>query len=179
MNQRMKMNRLATALGVAALMLVSQTGLLAQGVREIPDAVYYNGKVITVDSANSTKEAFAVKGDKFLAVGTTREMRALAGPQTQQVDLKGKAVMPGMMDNHNHAYHAAMANRGIDLKEVTSLAALLEGVRKAAAAAGPGKAVYVASGWELNKFPEKRPPNRQDILGGGGDLSQPRANLFE
>ena len=163
MNQRMKTNRLATVLGVAALMLVSHTGLLAQGVREIPDAVYYNGKVITVDSANSTKEAFAVKGDKFLAVGTTREMRALAGPQTQQVDLKGKAVMPGMMDNHNHAYHAAMANRGIDLKEVTSLAALLEGVRKAAAAAGPGKAVYVASGWELNKFPEKRPPNRQDI----------------
>src|ERR1700675_3803862 len=117
MNQRqMKMNRLAAVLGVAAaaFLLVSPSGLLAQGVREIPDAVYYNGKVITVDSANSTKEAFAVKGDKFLAVGTTREMRALAGPKTQLVDLKGKAVMPGLMDNHNHAYHAAMANRGID-----------------------------------------------------------------
>ena len=161
----MKMNRLATIVGVAAAasLLVSPAGLFAQGVREIPDAVYYNGKVITVDSANSTKEAFAVKGDKFLAVGATREMRALAGPQTQQVDLKGKAVMPGMMDNHNHAYHAAMAKRGIDLREVTSLAALLDGVRKAAASAGPGKAVYVASGWELNKFPEKRPPSRQDI----------------
>jgi predicted amidohydrolase YtcJ len=56
-----------------------------------------------------------------------------------------------------------MANRGIDLKEVPSLAALLDGVRKAAAAAGPGKAVYVASGWQLSKFPEKHPPMRQDI----------------
>ncbi len=148
---------------VISLVLLTVAGLLGQGIREVPDAVFYNGKVITVDSSNSIKEAFAVKGDKFLAVGTTREMRALAGPQTQLVDLKTKAVMPGLMDNHNHAYHAAMANRGIDLKEVESLAALLEGVRKAAAAAGPGKAIYVASGWQLNKFPEKHPPMRQDI----------------
>ena len=148
---------------VISLVLLTVAGLFGQGIREVPDAVFYNGKVITVDSSNSIKEAFAVKGDKFLAVGTTREMRALAGPQTQLVDLKAKAVMPGLMDNHNHAYHAAMANRGIDLKEVESLAALLEGVRKAAAAAGPGKAIYVASGWQLNKFPEKHPPMRQDI----------------
>jgi len=148
---------------VISLVLLTVAGLFGQGIREVPDAVFYNGKVITVDSSNSIKEAFAVKGDKFLAVGTTREMRALAGPQTQLVDLKTKAVMPGLMDNHNHAYHAAMANRGIDLKEVESLAALLEGVRKAAAAAGPGKAIYVASGWQLNKFPEKHPPMRQDI----------------
>ena len=150
-------------LSLIVVIVVSQIALFAQGTREIPDAVFYNGKVITVDGLNSIREAFAVKGDKFLAVGTSREMRALAGPRTELVDLKGKAVMPGMMDNHNHAYHAAMANRGIDLKDVTSLAALLEGVRKAAAAAGPGKAVYVASGWQLNKFPEKHPPMRQDI----------------
>ena len=159
----MQMKRMATIAGVLLVIVGGQTGLLGQGIREVPDAVFYNGKVITVDSSNNIKEAFAVKAGKFLAVGTTREMRALAGSQTQLVDLKGKAVMPGLMDNHNHAYHAAMANRGIDLKEVTSLAALLEGVRKAAAAAVPGKSIYVASGWELNKFPEKHPPMRQDI----------------
>ncbi len=137
--------------------------LFAQGIREIPDTVFYNGKVITVDTSNSIKEAFAIKGDKFLTVGTTREMRALAGPRTQFVDLNGKAVMPGLMDNHNHAYHAAMANRGVDLRKAPSLAALLDGVRNAASAAGPGKAIYVASGWQLNNFPEKRPPMRQDI----------------
>ncbi len=64
--------------------------------------------------------------------------------------------MPGLMDNHNHAYHAAMANRGIDLREAPSLAALLDGVRRASAAAGPGKTIYVASGWQLNNFAEKR-----------------------
>ena len=122
---------------ISLLIFGVTTLLFGQGTREVPDAVFYNGKVITVDSSNSIKEAFAVKGDKFLAVGTTREMRALAGSQTRLVDLKGKAVMPGLMDNHNHAYHAAMANRGIDLKEAPSLAAMLDGVRKDAASAGP------------------------------------------
>src|SRR2546426_3368954 len=158
-----KMKEIAAVIIASSLIVVSQTGVFGQGIREVPDVVFYNGKVITVDLSNSIKEAFAIKDDKFLAVGTTREMRALAGPRTQLVDLKSKAVMPGLMDNHNHAYHAAMANRGIDLKEVTSLAALLDGVRKAAAAAGPGKAIYVASGWDLSKFPEKHPPMRQDI----------------
>ncbi len=54
--------------------------LVAQGIREIPDTVFYNGKVITVDASNSIKEGFAIKGDKSFAVGTNREMRALAGP---------------------------------------------------------------------------------------------------
>src|SRR5438105_6150210 len=155
--------KMTVAVSVGLLILALTTGLFGQGMREVPDAVFYNGKVITVDSSNGIKEAFAVKGDKFLAVGTNRDIRALAGPKTQMVDLKGKAVMPGLMDNHNHAYHAAMANRGIDLKEAPSLAALLEGVRKAATSAGPGKAIYVASGWQLSRFPEKHPPMRQDI----------------
>src|SRR5205823_7038279 len=160
-NQRKAKTTSAVCAGLLIFALTA--ALVGQGTREVPDAVFYNGKVITVDSSNSIKEAFAVKGDKFLAVGTNREMRALAGSQTQLVDLKGKAVMPGLMDNHNHAYHAAMANRGIDLKEASSLAGLLDGVQKAAVAAGPGKAIYVASGWQLNKFPEKHPPMRQDI----------------
>jgi predicted amidohydrolase YtcJ len=90
-------------------------------------------------------------------------MRALAGPQTQLVDLRGRAVMPGLMDNHNHAYHAAMASRGLDARDVTSLASLLDRVRRAAQAVPAGRAIYVANGWDLNKFPEKRPPTRQDL----------------
>lgn len=158
----MQMNRVAMVPGVVLLILVSQTGLFGQSI-EVPEAVYYNGKVITVDSSNSIKEAFAIKGDKFLAVGANREMRALAGPQTQLVDLRGRAVMPGLMDNHHHSYHAALASRGIDLREVTSLAGLLERIRQVAAATPAGKAIYGAYGWDLNKFPEKRPPNRQDL----------------
>jgi predicted amidohydrolase YtcJ len=156
---KIRMNRVVLT---ALLMLGIQALLPGQRI-EVPDAVYFNGKVITVDSANSIREAFAIKGDKFLAVGTSSEMRALAGPQTQMIDLRGRAVMPGLMDNHNHAYHAALANRGINVRDVTSLSALLDRIKQAAVTAGPGKAIYVASGWNLNSFPEKREPTRQDL----------------
>lgn len=161
---RLQMTQLAAIFGVVWLTLASGANVFGQRI-EVPDAVYFNGKVITVDTGNTVKEAFAVKGDKFLAVGATRDMQALAGPQTQLIDLGGRAVMPGLMDNHNHAYHAALANRGIDVREVTSLAGLLDRIRQAAAAAGRGKAVYVGSGWDLSKFPEKREPTRQDLDG--------------
>jgi len=88
-------------------------------------------------------------------------MRALPAPK-RNAGFEGESRDAGLMDNHNHAYHAAMANRGIDLKEVESLAALLEGVRKAACSR-PGKAIYVASGWQPEQIPRKHPPMRQDI----------------
>ena len=130
---------------------------------EVPDTVFYNGKVITVDSSDSIVEAFAVAGEQFLAVGASEEMRALAGAGTELVDLGGRAVIPGLMDNHNHAFHAANAYRGMDLSDVASLAELLERIRLAAAGAGPGEAVYGRYGWDPGRFPDGGPPSRQDL----------------
>ena len=178
MNPSNQRNAKTTSAACAGLLIFALTAALAgQGTREVPDAVFYNGKVITVDSSNSIKEAFAVKGDKFLAVGTTREMRALAGSQTRLVDLKGKAVMPGLMDNHNHAYHAATANRGIDLKEASSLAALLDGVQKAAVAAGPYRFLLSVVGQDWGKIIAGRPGGREQAIQNPGSrpLVEPRS----
>src|ERR1051326_3734729 len=76
-------------------------------VAPVPDEIFYNGKVITVDSGFRTAEAFAVKGENFFAVGRNAEIRALAGPKTRYIDLRGHAVIPGLMDNHTHLFHAA------------------------------------------------------------------------
>ncbi len=46
-----------------------------------PDLVVINAKVTTMDPAQPAAEAFAVKGGRFLAVGSTADMKALAGPQ--------------------------------------------------------------------------------------------------
>src|SRR5437016_12301447 len=88
----------------------------------VPDNIFYNGKVITVDRDFHIAQAFAVKGETFLAVGSNREMRALAGPKTRLIDLTGHAVIPGLMDNHNHQHMAAMLDRGVDMSNLTSLA---------------------------------------------------------
>ena len=68
-----------------------------------PDLVVFNAKVYTVDAARPRAEAFAVRGGRFLAVGTTDEMKALAGKRTQTFDARQMTIVPGFIDCHNHA----------------------------------------------------------------------------
>src|SRR5438477_8271805 len=67
------------------------------------DLVVFNAKVYTVDSRSPKVEAFAVKGGRFLAVGTSPEMKAFIGKATQSFDAKQMTVVPGFIDCHNHA----------------------------------------------------------------------------
>lgn len=66
------------------------------------DLVLLNGKIITVDAKGSIAQAVAVKDGKIVKVGTDVEIRGLAGSRTELLDLKGKAVTPGLVDSHLH-----------------------------------------------------------------------------
>jgi predicted amidohydrolase YtcJ len=68
-----------------------------------PDLVVLNAKVYTMDTATPRAEAFAVHGGRFIAVGTSAAMKALAGKRTQLYDAKGMTIVPGFVDCHNHA----------------------------------------------------------------------------
>src|ERR1019366_3701946 len=129
-----------------------------------PDAVYYNGKIVTVDKPFTIAEAFAVKGDRFIAVGNNAEIRALAGRNTQLLDLQGHTVIPGLMDNHNHMiWHARDIHRGIDMINAPSLTEMLNRIRQGAAKAKPGEVIVASGGWNRAIFPEKRGPNKKDL----------------
>jgi imidazolonepropionase-like amidohydrolase len=67
-----------------------------------PDTILVNGAVLTVDPRDSVAEAVAITGGRISAVGTTAQVKALAGPATQVVDLAGRAVTPGLIDSHVH-----------------------------------------------------------------------------
>src|SRR5262245_30740873 len=67
-----------------------------------PDLILTNGKIITVDERFTIAQAVAIKGERVMAVGTTAEISRLAGPSTRRIDLGGKAVTPGLIDNHAH-----------------------------------------------------------------------------
>ena len=69
------------------------------------DIVLHNGKVLTVDANFSTAEAVAITGNKIAVVGTNQEALAMAGPHTQQIDLKGRTVVPGLMDTHINSWN--------------------------------------------------------------------------
>src|SRR3954452_14780084 len=88
----------------AAPWLRATPALLAPGADgPEPDLVVINAKVYTVDAAQPRAEAFAIKGSRFLAVGSTSDMKALAGKSTQTYDAKGMTIVPGFCDCHNHA----------------------------------------------------------------------------
>ena len=73
------------------------------------DMILFNGKIITVDERFTIAHALAIKGDRIIDVGTTPQIRKLAGANTKVVDLKGKTVIPGLIDSHIHAIRAGLS----------------------------------------------------------------------
>ena len=53
------------------------------------------------------REAMAVKGERIMFLGTTAELLPLAGPNTKKLDLKGRTVIPGIVDSHTHLHNHA------------------------------------------------------------------------
>ncbi len=67
------------------------------------DLVVFNARVHTVDDAAPRAQAFAVRGGRFVAVGTNADIKPLIGKRTQTYDAQGMTVVPGFIDCHNHA----------------------------------------------------------------------------
>lgn len=84
----------------------------------VADLVLYNGKVVTVDDASvspqvgTIAQGVAVRGDRIVFVGTTAQVRALAGRGTREIDLRGRTVLPGLMLTHEHPTDWAWADGG-------------------------------------------------------------------
>src|SRR5262249_48610722 len=66
------------------------------------DLILTNGKIITVDASFTIAEAIAIAGDRIVAVGPEAAMAAHTAPGTRVIDLKKKAVIPGLVDGHAH-----------------------------------------------------------------------------
>jgi predicted amidohydrolase YtcJ len=118
-----------------------------------PDLVLSNGKIITVDERFAIAQAVAIKGDRIVAVGTSQEMAQLAGPNTRRIDLMGKAVTPGLIDNHMHLLRAGTTwLRELRFDGVESRKQAIEMLRARVKAAGPGEWVYNIGGWAHQQF---------------------------
>lgn len=150
------MKTLATRLLALLSLLVAPGAIAQQGPSAPPDAIFYNGKVITVDRGFTIAQAFAIRGDEYVAVGTDAAIRPLAGATTRLIDLKGSAVIPGLSDNHDHLYNSAKVMRGIDLVGATSTAEVVKRLREGFAKAKAAETVFGSVGW-------RAPLNRTDL----------------
>jgi predicted amidohydrolase YtcJ len=80
------------------------------------DKVFNNAKIWTVDPQNPQAEALAIAGGKILAVGSNAEMKKLIGSKTKVVDVKGKRMLPGFIDNHTHFMSGGFQLQNVDLR---------------------------------------------------------------
>ena len=122
------------ALFCGAFMVVS---LAAQSVAP-PELVLTNARIYTVDATKPWAEAVAITGSRITAVGSAREIAALAGPRTRTIDLKGAFVSPGFNDAHVHIDSTGGLLVGVNLLTVHEAKAFTEAVKGAASRLPPG-----------------------------------------
>lgn len=130
-----------------------------------PDLILSNGKIITVDERFSIAQAVAISGNRIVATGTNQEIAKLAGPATRRMDLNGRAVIPGLIDNHMHLLRAANTwARELRWDGVESRSRAIEMLRARVKAAGPGEWVYNIGGWTHQQFADDpRPFTRAEL----------------
>jgi len=129
------------------------------------DVLLVNGKIITVDERFTVAQALGVRGDRIAAVGSNADVSRLAGPATRRVDLAGKAVIPGLIDNHMHLLRAGTTwQREVRLDGVGSRARALELLRARAASTPPGEWIYTLGGWTLEQFADDARPFMREEL---------------
>jgi len=128
------------------------------------DLILHHGLITTLDRSNPVASAVAVKDGKFLAVGPDREIMALAGPNTKIVDLKGKRVLPGLIDNHTHVVRGGL-NFNMELRwdGVRSLADAMAMLKRQVALTPAPQWVRVVGGFTEHQFAEKRLPTIEEI----------------
>lgn len=139
---------------------------------EPPGLLFINGAIVTVDDARPTATAVAVRGERIAWVGDADEARAAAGPGARVVDLGGRALLPGLNDNHTHPMSFGQALGWVDATPTAAptLAALQDAFR--AATAGPGQAAggwLLGRGYDDTRLDTGRHPTRQDLDAATGD----------
>jgi predicted amidohydrolase YtcJ len=128
----------------------------------VPDLALVNGHVHTVDRARPRAEAVAICGERIAAVGSTADIRKLAGPATRIVDLGGKLVLPGFNDTHVHFIDGAEEIVGVDLRPAKSEQEFA--ARLADHAKRLPKGRWILGGyWDHEAWPSKALPTKQLI----------------
>jgi predicted amidohydrolase YtcJ len=127
-----------------------------------PDFVLLDAKVYTVDDAQPTAEAFAVKGDRFVAVGSNDEIRSLAGRGTAVIDAEGMTVTPGFIDAHSHPGYGGINELTLVNLDLRSIAEIQAALRAKAAQTPPGEWI-VGFKFDDTKVREGRRLTRADL----------------
>jgi predicted amidohydrolase YtcJ len=128
------------------------------------DLIFSGGVVHTVDGDNNIAEAVAVADGRILSVGSDPEVRATGDLSTTHIELRGRSLLPGLIDSHAHFTGVGGLQDSIDCKApgMESIAAIVDAVRERAAVLPAGTLIR-GRGYDHTKLAENRHPNRHDF----------------
>jgi len=139
-------------------------GAVAQAQEGTADLILFNGKITTLDRQNPQAQAIAIRGDRFVAAGTEQDVVRLAAANTARIDLKGRRVIPGLIDSHMHIIRGGL-NYNMELRwdGVRSLSDAMRMLKEQVARTPAPQWVRVVGGFTAHQFAEKRLPTLDEI----------------
>jgi hypothetical protein len=127
-----------------------------------PDLIIVNAVIHTMDPNQPTAEALAIYGNRIMAVGSTKDIRKLAGSNTRTVDAKKRLVLPGFNDSHTHFLSGGFQLSSVDLRDANSQNEFAERIRTFAAKLPAGS--WIKGGdWDHERWPDAKLPTKELI----------------
>jgi predicted amidohydrolase YtcJ len=128
------------------------------------DLILRNGRFTTLDRSNPIASAVAIAAGVFTAVGRDSDVMRFAGPDTRIIDLKGRRVLPGLIDNHLHIIRGGL-NFNMELRwdGVRSLADAMAMLKRQVEVTPPPQWVRIVGGFTAHQFVEKRLPTIEEL----------------
>jgi predicted amidohydrolase YtcJ len=153
-----------------ALLLLTAAMTAAPAWSQSADTLLVNGKIVTLDEKSPLRDAMAIREGRIVALGTSAEIRKLAGKSSRVIDLQGRTVIPGLIDSHMHAIRAALSfSTEVNWIGAASLTEALRRIHEASLTMKPGAWLIVAGGWNVQQFKEKRRPTQAELIAAAPD----------
>jgi len=126
------------------------------------DIIFINGNIITVDKNFSIVEAIAIFGNKIEKVGSNSELLKLSNSKTKIIDLKGKTVLPGLVDSHTHPIYAGESELFEEIPNVQTLQELLFYIKEEVKKKNDGEWI-IHPKFFATRLNEMRAPNLKEL----------------
>lgn len=127
-----------------------------------PTLILHGGKIVTVDPDFQIVSAMAIRDDRVVAIGTDAEILKLAGPQSEQINLEGRTVLPGLIDSHVHAAGASVYEFDHTVPTMQTIAEVLQYIGSRAAVVPAGQWIVVQQVF-ITRLRDQRFPTRQEL----------------
>jgi predicted amidohydrolase YtcJ len=126
-------------------------------------AYIVRGNVITMDPDYPRAEAFSIRDGRIVHVGSYQAVHAAAGADADVIAISNGAIIPGLIDTHNHMLSTGIQRRIVDLSACQSIADIAQTVRDFAEQAPAAEWIISGKGWQIETFPDPRYPTCREL----------------